>query len=72
MIEKKKTEPVQPNHVLEERAMYHALLVQAITDCKAYINQCDREGIGMQTVTDHRKRVEKFLARCAAISMEKL
>jgi hypothetical protein len=43
------------------------LLNQAIADSKAFINQCDRDGIGMQTVTDHRKRVEKFFNRLKAI-----
>ena len=32
----------------------------AIADAKAFINQVDREGVGMKSVTDHRKRVEKF------------
>jgi len=33
----------------------------AIADSEAFINQCDREGLGMKTITDHRKRIEKFL-----------
>ena len=37
------------------------LLEKAHGDMKAFVNQCNREGIGMQTVTDHRKRVDKFL-----------
>lgn len=36
------------------------LLVLAVTASKAFIDQCDREGLGMQTVTDHRKRIDKF------------
>lgn len=43
------------------------LVSQAHQDSKSFVNQCDREGIGMATVTDHRKRVEKFLARLAKL-----
>lgn len=39
-----------------------ALLEQASQDAKAFIHQCDTEGVGMKTVTDHRKRLEKFKA----------
>lgn len=42
-------------------------LHMAFEDCKAFINQCDRDGIGMQTVTDHRKRTEKFLKTLSSI-----
>lgn len=40
------------------------MFVQAIADNRAFINQCDREGLGMQTVTDHRKRIEKLFKEC--------
>lgn len=44
-----------------------ALLTQAVLDAKAFIQQVDREGLGMATVTDHRKRVEKFLSTVGTV-----
>ena len=49
------------NHSLDSHKTALSLLNQAIADCKDFINQVDREGLGMKTITDHRKRVEKFL-----------
>lgn len=43
------------------------LVKQAEADGRAFINQVDREGLGMKTVTDHRKRVERFLAELAKL-----
>lgn len=39
------------------------LLGLAQGDMNAFISQVDKEGLGMKTVTDHRKRVEKWLAQ---------
>lgn len=41
---------------------------QAKEDSLAFINQCDREGLGMQTITDHRKRIEKFLKQIGEVN----
>lgn len=48
--------------VKEAHATLDALVKQATLDSKAFIQQVDTEGLGMATVTDHRKRVDKFLA----------
>lgn len=45
----------------DRAATAEALVQHAFEINKDFINQCDRDGIGMQTVTDHRKRVEKWL-----------
>jgi hypothetical protein len=64
-----KHDALQAEHA--ELTQQHAVLVDAVrhagADSKAFITQCDREGVGMQTVIDHRGRVEKFLAKLVKI-----
>ena len=43
-----------------KHAELETLFAQILKDTQAFIRQCDREGVGMQTVCDHRVRVEKF------------
>ena len=45
---------------METKGHLLQMVKQAKSDMDAFINQCDREGLGMATVTDHRKRIEKF------------
>ena len=46
------------------------LLELAVKQCYEFINQVDREGLGMKTITDHRKRVELFLKQVAKESLQ--
>ena len=56
-------EKLKAEHVAEKAAHSETgdLLHQATAAMRAFIHQVDREGLGMQTVTDHRVRVDKFL-----------
>jgi hypothetical protein len=46
------------------------LLDEAIRDAKAFIHQLDRHGVGMQTVIDHRTRVDKFFSKLKKLGRE--
>ena len=56
----KKDSALELAETKSELATVNALFAQLIKDTQAFISQCDREGVGMQTVCDHRVRVEKF------------
>ena len=55
-------EKLKEDHDEEKRAHSETadLLNEAIRDNAAFIHQLDRQGLGMQTVCDHRVRVDKF------------
>jgi len=51
-------------------AVQVSIVKQAVEDAKAFIWQIDHEGVGMQTVCDHRVRVDKFLKRLKSMGVE--